>query len=379
MILSSSYEVLTAEGGNGALEILRERPVDLVTVDLNMPGIKGDQLVGIIRQEFAETEIIIITGCATVDAAVSGIRCGVSDFLTKPFDVVQVNAAVNRALHRQQGRRRLVRFLEGLGNVVGRDRTSEDILCELEGSEELQARLQTLLEDPHIESHASREHAGDTPTIEFLELLANTIESRDPQMRGHARRVSFYAGLIADRMKLDAVLREQARVAAFLHDLGKVGLSPDVLPVGEPLSAIQRSAVEEHPGIGERLLQPLALASAITSALRHHHERWDGMGYPDGLRAEETPLLARVVAVADAFDAIVCKQQEAQNDSRRFALSELKAGAGSQFDAQVVGVFCEIAQVEIPEQRDSVAPSSAKLSRAFVEGAGEADRKGFAQ
>jgi response regulator RpfG family c-di-GMP phosphodiesterase len=291
MILSSSYEVLTAEGGNGALEILRERPVDLVTVDLNMPGIKGDQLVGIIRQEFAETEIIIITGCATVDAAVSGIRCGVSDFLTKPFDVVQVNAAVNRALHRQQGRRRLVRFLEDLGNVVGRDRTTEDILCELEGSEELQARLQTLLEDPHIESHASREHAG----------------------------------------------------------------------------------------IGERLLQPLALASAITSALRHHHERWDGMGYPDGLRAEETPLLARVVAVADAFDAIVCKQQEAQNDSRRFALSELKAGAGSQFDAQVVGVFCEIAQVEIPEQRDSVAPSSAKLSRAFVEGAGEADRKGFAQ
>ena len=371
MILSSGHEVVTAEGVNGALDILRSRAVDLVTVDLNMPGIKGDKLVGIIRQEFPEIEIIIITGFATVDAAVRGIRSGVSDFITKPFDVVQVNAAVASALHRQQGRRRLVRFLEGLGNVVGRERTAEDILSDLENNKELQTRLHTLLEDPRIEPTANFEQAADSPTIKFLELLADTISSRDPAMRGHARRISFYAGLIADCMKLDSTLREHTRVAGFLHDIGKVGLSPDVMPFGEPLDPVQRDAVEEHPAIGERLLQPLSLPKTITDAVRHHHERWDGTGYPDGLRAEDTPLLARIIAVADAFDAIVGRRPEAPEDGRRIALSELRKGAGSQFDAQIVGVFCEIAQSKMPEETTTGTLSPAELTRAFNKGAYE--------
>lgn len=141
MILSSSHTVLTAEDSNRALEILRSRPVDLVTVDLNMPGVKGDQLVEMIRSEFKEIEIIIISGFATVDAAVAGVRQGVRNFLTKPFDVVQVKAAVSRAIENQSGRRRMVRFREGVGQAVGHDQSAKEALAELETNENLQQRL----------------------------------------------------------------------------------------------------------------------------------------------------------------------------------------------------------------------------------------------
>jgi putative two-component system response regulator len=345
MILSNEYRVITAENGSQALEILRTDDIDLVTVDLNMPGIKGDQLVGIIRDELPQIEIIIITGFGTLETAIAGIRRGVCDFLTKPFDVVQVNGAVSRALHRQQGRRRLVRFLEGVGTVLGRDRTAHDILAELEEDAQLQGRLRALLEDPSLQPDTTSSGSLDPRTVEFLELLAETIESRDPEMRGHARRVAFYAGLIADRMNLGVTLQQQARIAAFLHDLGKVGLPSEVILAGETFDSAQRSAVEQHPLIGERLIRPLGLPSEIEGAIRHHHERWDGTGYPDQLTGEEIPLLARIVCVADAFDAMVCQDYFTPARGRVEALQELQANAGTQFDAYIVKVICEIAEV----------------------------------
>lgn len=367
MTLASEHEVLTADGARAALEILRSRPVDLVTVDLNMPGIKGNDLVEILRREFAEVEIIIITGFATIEAAVTGIRGGVSDFLTKPFDVVQVSSAVNLALHRQRGRRRLVRFLEGMGDVAGRDRTADQILHELENNEPLQHRLQALLDEPEGPSSPAGEI--DPGALEFLELLAATIENRDPDMRGHARRVSFYAGLIADRMKLDDQQRADVRIAAFLHDLGKVGLLPDAAPIGEVVPATRRGQLEEHAEMGEKLLRALHVPAAITESIRHHHERWDGTGYPDRLRAERTPLLSRIISVADAFDAMVCNQAHAPSVGREAALRELSAEAGHQFDPQVVGVLCEIAQIPGNDQSPSEVESVRALESHFDEDA----------
>ena len=367
MILSSDYRVITAENGTEALEVLRGDEIDLVTVDLNMPGIKGDQLVGIIRDEFPQIEIIIITGFGTLETAVSGIRRGVCDFLTKPFDVVQVNGAVSRALHRQQGRRRLVRFLEGVGTVLGRDRTAQDILIELEESAQLQGRLRALLEDPSLQPDSLVSGNMDPRTVEFLELLAETIESRDPEMRGHARRVAFYAGLIADRMSLGITLQQQARISAFLHDLGKVGLPVEVIPCATTFGAAQRSVIEQHPLIGERLIRPLGLPDEIESAIRHHHECWDGKGYPDRLKGEEIPLLARIVAVADAFDAMVCEDSYTPARGRVEALQELQAKAGTQFDPYVVKVICEIAEVGIHGATPRELVGSALESLEFAE------------
>ncbi|MCP4035636.1 MAG: response regulator [bacterium] len=365
MILQTSYDVVTAEGGESALEVLRSRRVDLVTVDLNMPGIKGDELVEIVRREFPETEIIVITGFATIDAAVGGIRKGVGDFLTKPFDVVQVEAAVTRALDRQRERRRLIRFLEGVGRLVGHDRDADGVLREFEHDERLRGRLHTLLDLPQAAKASERADGIDPRLVEFLQHLADTVERRDTDLPGHARRVSFYAGLIADRMKLSDEERAHTRFAARIHDLGKLGLAPGAMTPGCVLSPAQRREVQRHPVIGEQMLEPLGLPSVITQAIRHHHERCDGTGYPDGIASEAIPVVSRIIAVADAFDAIICRLDQAPTVGRRTALRELEQGAGQQFDARVVGVLVEIAQIRLTSEmhtseiRPSTSPNLA--------------------
>ena len=162
MILSGRYEVVTATRGAEALEILRTDSIDLVTVDLNMPGMKGDELMRTIRRESPQTEIIVITGCGSVESAIEGIRHGVFDYLTKPFDVVQVTASVERALERQASRARMVGFLEGLSRILGRNRDAAIVLEELEASPLAQERLRSVLSEPVLagERRGSRPPSG---------------------------------------------------------------------------------------------------------------------------------------------------------------------------------------------------------------------------
>ena len=344
MILSGSHRVTTAVEGAEALEILRTESIDLVTVDLNMPGMKGDELMRTIRAEFPQTEIIIITGCGSVETAVEGIRHGVFDYLTKPFDVVQVMASVERALARRESRQRMVGFLEGISRVLGRNEDATVVLEELDASPLAQERLRAILAEPILETELSSARVNGPRTIEFLEVLAETIESRDVYMRGHARRVAFYADLIAARLCLSTEERDHVRMAAFLHDIGKVGAASDLL-VGKVMPEVERLAsIHDHPAIGERLLLPLGLAAPVAATVRHHHERYDGSGYPDGLAGDDIPLAARIIAVVDAFDAMTCQRPYRDAKTRDEALIELRACARAQFDAGIVEFFCELAQ-----------------------------------
>jgi len=342
MILSTGNEVSVAENGNEALDLLRTTPTDLVTVDLNMPGMKGDELMRTIRDEFPHVEVIIITGCSSVETAVEGIRYGIFDYLTKPFDVVQVTAAVERALNRQRTRRRLVEFLDGIGEVVGRNRESSDILTELRRNDGLKGRLRSVFEEPVLAPIAQRGEITGVRTVAFLEVLAETIENRDVRMRGHARRVAFLSALLAERLNLGIELREQIRLAAFLHDIGKVGTPADVLVTEGALSEKQELAIQAHPEVGERLLRPLGFQAGVSGAIRHHHERFDGRGYPDGLRGEDIPLASRIIAVADAYDAMTLPKPFRSAKTRSEAVRELSKEAGSQFDPAIVEQFLKL-------------------------------------
>ncbi len=342
MILSGSYDVATAESGAEALDLLRTTPIDLVTVDLNMPGMKGDELMRTIRAEFPQTEIIIITGCGSVETAVEGIRHGVFDYLTKPFDVVQVSASVERALERRQSRTRMIAFLEGISRVLGRNRPPEIVLEELGASSLAQERLRQVLEEPAMGPESRNGRAGGPSTTEFLEVLAETIESRDLFMRGHARRVAYYADLLSAALCLSREERRNVRTAAFLHDIGKVGAPSDVLQ-GVVLPEPDRlDAVRTHADIGERLLRPLGLDAPIAQYVRHHHERYDAEGYPDGLHGDAIPLASRIIAICDAFDAMTCDRPYRRARTRDEALVELRREAGYQFDPNLVGIFCEL-------------------------------------
>ena len=333
MILSPHHRVVQAASGAEALDTLRTSPVELMTLDLNMPGMKGEDLMRVVRSEFPQVEIIVITGCGTLESATSGIRYGICDYLQKPFDVVQVTGAVMRALSRQRARTRLSSFLEELGEVVGKERDARAILSDVERSQKLRGRLGGIFGERGPASELSGGTPLDPPrTIEFLEVLAETIETKDRFMRGHARRVALYAGLLADRLCLSAQDHEHVRIAAFLHDLGKVGVPTDLLLRAGALDVKERHLVEQHPEIGARLLKPLDVPAAIPLAIRHHHEWWDGSGYPDGLAGEEIPLSARIIGVADAFDAMSCDRPYRRALARQVITDEFQRFSGTQFD-----------------------------------------------
>ena len=349
MILSGSHQVTTAAEGAEALEILRTKSIDLVTVDLNMPGMRGDELMRTIRAEFPQTEIIIITGCGSVETAVEGIRHGVFDYLNKPFDVVQVMASVERALARRESRQRMVCFLEGISRVLGRNQDANIVLEELDASPLAQERLRAVLEEPALGLESGGAGVSSPRTIEFLEVLAETIESRDIYMRGHARRVAFYADLVAARLCLSRKERDHVRMAAFLHDIGKVGASSDLLAGKLMLEPERLDSIHDHPAIGERLLLPLGLAASVATSVRHHHERYDGEGYPDGLAGDDIPLAARIISVVDAFDAMTCERPYRQAKTRDEALVVLQEEARAQFDPGFVEIFCELVKSGVTE------------------------------
>ncbi|MAG30772.1 MAG: hypothetical protein CL908_07780 [Deltaproteobacteria bacterium] len=342
MILSGRYAVSAAGNGNEALDVLRTTEVDLVTVDLNMPGMRGDELMRTIRSEFPQTEIIVITGCGSVETAIEGIRHGVFDYLTKPFDVVQVSASVERALDRHQDRARMVEFLGGIGRILGRNRDTEIVLEELDASPLAQERVREVLEGAALGPDTGRRGQGGPRTIEFLEVLAETIESRDLFMRGHARRVTFLADLIGARLCLSRDERERLQIAAFLHDIGKVGAPSDLLSGEVMLEPHRLEAIQPHPAIGERLLRPLDLDATIATVVRHHHERYDGTGYPDGTAGEDIPLGARIIGIVEAFDAMTCERPYSRTQTHDEALAELLRESGRQFDPNLVQIFHEL-------------------------------------
>jgi putative nucleotidyltransferase with HDIG domain len=180
-------------------------------------------------------------------------------------------------------------------------------------------------------------------------VLAETIETKGQYMRGHARRVSFYAGLLAERVGVFGKDQEQVRIAAFLHDLGKVGVPTELLLREGGLDPHERKIMEQHPMIGARLVRPLLLQSDTTHAIQHHHEWWDGTGYPDGISGQDIPYAARIVAVADAFDAMSCDRPYRRALRREVVLGELRRFAGVQFDPHLAKEFAALVESSAEE------------------------------
>lgn len=338
ILLLPQHKILTACDGAQALETVRTERVDVMTIDLNMPGIDGEELMRTVHSENPNIEIIVITGCATLTSAQDGIRYGICDYLEKPFDVLQVTAAVSRAIERKRSRTGLVTFLEGLGDVVGRDRNTNRILEEIQGHGRFQGKVGNLIRE-RGEIEVENLERDPRNTIDFLEVLTETIETHDACMRGHARRVAYYAGMIADRLNLSLEDQERVRFAGFLHDLGKVGIPTDLLLRPGPLDPAEIKVVEQHPTISAHLLGPLDLPPAISVAVRHHHEWWNGNGYPDGLAGDDIPLMSRIIGVADAYDAMNSDRPYRQALTRDEILAEFRRFSEVQFDPLVTKEF----------------------------------------
>jgi GAF domain-containing protein len=192
--------------------------------------------------------------------------------------------------------------------------------------------------------------------FETIRSLAQALEARDAYTQGHSERVTRYALHLARAMGLEGDALDVVRYAGLLHDIGKIGISDAVLNKPGTLSAEDRRVIEAHPQFADNILAPIRFLQSALVAVYHHHERWDGTGYPDGLKAAGIPLAARIICVADAFDAMTSSRPYREAMTRQRAVEEIRRNAGSQFDPAVVTVFLDV----VDQLRASPAVSSAK-------------------
>lgn len=177
--------------------------------------------------------------------------------------------------------------------------------------------------------------------VATVRLIADALEAKDPFLREHSDEVSGYVAAVGDRLGMDRRRREELLFGSLLHDVGKIGISERILLKPAALTPEERSVIELHPRIGYRLVQQVPALRNIAPAILHHHERFDGSGYPQGLRGEQIPLEARIVAVADAFSAMTSDRPYRKGMSVDDACAELERAAGEQFDPEVVRIFVE--------------------------------------
>ena len=196
------------------------------------------------------------------------------------------------------------------------------------------------------EEEASGTHSEFS--LETVTTLALAVEAKDPYTKGHSERVAFVAIELAKKLSIDARTLERLRIGALLHDIGKIGVPESILLKAGKLTDEEFDIIKKHPAAGETILKPIGFLADILPIVRHHHERYDGRGYPDGLAGEDFPLLARIVQVADTFDAMTSNRPYRDSLAEKTVIKEFKKCSASQFDPAIVEAFLEIIN-DLPE------------------------------
>lgn len=298
------YEVITAASGAEALRLLEQHNVALLITDQRMPGMTGIELLkrtAAIRPHMVR---MILTGYTDVTSVVEAINCGqVYQYVTKPWNNEELRLTASRALEHYETNR-------------ARHELSS-------ANHRLTIQLQELSRG-------------------FVRAIADALEAKDEHIHGHARRVSGYAVSIGRRLGLDAASLEQLSLAAFLHDIGKIGTPDHILLKPAPLTDEERDAMRLHSERGARMLAGIPEMSDIAAAVRHHHEQYDGTGYPEGLSGELIPLWSRIIHVADSYDAMTSPRPFRKACGHETAIATLEQGAGELFDPKVVQAFGEL-------------------------------------
>ncbi len=293
------------EAGNAeeAFGSLQNNPAELVILDIMMPGISGSELLPRLKESFPDTAVVMATAVVDPDTIINCMKNGAHDYITKPFDVCQLMSNIQMVLEK----RKLELNLKEKRQV-------------LEGKVEKQAReLQELF-------------------IDAIESLVGALEAKDKYTAGHSRRVTKIAVDTGKALGLTDEDLENLRWAALLHDIGKIGIDPSIQNKPGTLTPTEYKYILTHCSIGPGIVEPL-VNEAIVEAIRHHHDSYDGTGLNQTVVGEEIPLGARILAVADSFDAMTSDRPYRSAMTASNAIGEIKSCAGTQFDPKVVKAF----------------------------------------
>ncbi|MEE2855974.1 MAG: HD domain-containing phosphohydrolase [Planctomycetota bacterium] len=275
----------TVEDGEAALQQIGQEHWDILVTDLDMPRMRGDELVVHALEEDPDLSIVVTTGDGTVGNAVDLIKKGATDFIPKPYDVDDFLASMERAKTRALG----IHEVKGMRQTV--------------------------------------------------EALLVALESKDRYLNGHSARVRDMAVKLGEISGLDRGQLRSLSHAALLHDIGKIGVHEDILNKAGVLTDNEYEIIKKHPQMSADIIAPVPFLNPSLKGVLHHHENWDGTGYPEGLSGEQIPLMARIIAVVDAFDAMTSDRSYRGALSEVEAIDRIRAGSGSQFDPRIAQLF----------------------------------------
>ena len=322
-LLSPLYDCEAVGSAEEAVERLGGGGYDLVISDIMMGGMSGLELIPRVRELSPDTVVIMISGVQTVESAINALRAGAFDYVMKPFDLHHVEAAVSRALEHHFLRVEKRRYETYLEEMVA------------QRTEELDGALRSL---------------GDAYRT-TLKALTAALETRDLETHGHSERVVNFSLRLGQELGLNAEQMRSLEFGSLLHDIGKIGAPDAILRKPAKLTEEEWVRMREHPLHGQKILGGINFLEGAARVVAQHHEKWDGSGYPLGLKGAEIDLNARIFAVADAFDAITSDRVYRAGRSYDEALAELDAYAGVQFDPRVVEAFRRVPREEWEEIR----------------------------
>jgi putative nucleotidyltransferase with HDIG domain len=318
MILKPSFNIFTSEDGQEALQIIKNKSIDVVTLDLKMPVMSGEEVLKQIKKYDPTIEVVIITGYGTLKSAVEAIKYNVFDYILKPFNVSDILSTVKRCIERREINLRIRDFLA-------------EIERETKSPVKMHKHISNLLNKLDEFGYPAKSEGY----LEFLKVLVSSLEPNDPYTKGHSERVNYYATSIAEGLRLSQADTRDLQISAYLHDIGKVGMTVK----NGPLDENEWIEMKKHPLRGAKMVFSLKLPDEVISGIKFHHESMDGTGYPEGLKEKEIPLFARIIAIADCYDELTTGTPGKEALSKQAALADLEKNAGSQFDAKLVDIF----------------------------------------
>ncbi len=311
---SEGYTVRVAHSAEEAIASIEAEPPDLVVSDICMPGKSGMEVLAHATHVDSILPVIFLSAKGDAATAKEALRQKAEDFLDKPLDFDRLSLAVERALERRELRLMERRYQAELELTVDKQTQS----------------LRRALSEVQVVFNST------------VEAMVSAIEARDSETQFHCRRAREYTLMLAHRLRVRGKPLQDIGWGSLLHDVGKIGVPDHILLKEGRLTREEWDEVKKHPLIGFRILHTIPFLKDAAQIVLHHHERYDGTGYPFGKRGEEIPLGARIFSVADAFETITSRRPYKDARPLQDAVDEILRCSGSQFDPQVVAAFREV-------------------------------------
>jgi putative nucleotidyltransferase with HDIG domain len=312
------HNVVTVSDGKGVIDAVDDS-FDVIILDINMPDMDGFATINALNQLDHNIPVLFLTGAGSMDYAVRAINLGAYDFLTKPIEDLDIfNVKIRRAIEKR--------------TYVLQERRYKEYL-----EDDIQKKARQLEEQNQLLLRYS--NSLENATLQLMSSFQNAMEEKDYYTAGHTMRVTEYAVLLGKAVGLAEQDILVLRRAAQFHDIGTLVIDLSCIQKPGKLTEDEWVLIRKHPSVGANIIEPLGFMEREQFIIRHHHERMDGSGYPDGLKGGDLDELTKILIVVDSYDAMTSRRNYRKNMTMREAVSELLRCSGSQFDSSIVEVF----------------------------------------